>query len=343
MAFPYLFEADAEEGTNGVFNSETDTNSKLAVRHYEYLARNLLFPDAVPLRGAYCWHIDLSGGTADAYLEELEGFDTALAGTIHIAGAIQITNNLVMAASDQFVHFALQSAGPVNEITVEIRNNAGVIEILASDNGVPTIRAAALTLNRWHIWELSCTIDSGAGNDGTVDFFLDGNQIGAQLTAIDQGAITQARWGTIGIDVGTTAGHILMDRLIADDTRVYPMARRYGNQVLLTKSGHVALGGGQLAEVSYYAGAASDNEFRMFDTDEANTNAAPPLFPEWRNQAVQETYVYNVLDGYGYFRRGLYVQMTGTNPHAMVVLKHANVSTAGIKNYAMRRRPHGAF
>ena len=344
MAFPYLFEADAEEGTNGAFNSEVDTNSKLAVRHYEYLARNLLFPDAIPYRGAYCWVIDLSLGTADAYLEELEGFDTALAGTIHIAGAIQITNNLVMAASDQFVHFALQSAGPVNEVTVEIRNNAGVIEILASDNGVPTVRAAALTLNRWHVWELSCTLDSGVGNDGTINFFLDGYQVGAQLTAIDQAVITQARWGAVGIDAGTTAGYILMDRMIADDTRVYPVYQRYGNRIQLTKSGHVAVGSGRLEEVVYYGGNAVNNEFRLFDTDEANVNAAQSaVLHEWRNQQGQEVHTYNIMNGYGQFQRGLYVQMTGTDPRAMVILKDGLVSTASIKNYALRRRAHGGF
>lgn len=341
MAFPFLFQEHFEAGTAGAFDSETDTNSKLDFPHYPTLVPH---PNLdIPWSGAYCMRINLALGTADAYLEELAGFDAALAATIHARFYLFVSTNLVMAASDRFSILQLQSAGPANEVTVDIRNNAGTIELMmvAEPGGGETLRATALVLGVWHAVELSLTIDSGVGNDGTASFFVDGAQVGAQVTALDQAAISQARMGAIAIDAGTTAGFLLFDAVIVDDTRVFPSRKRFSQTVLVTQSGHTALGPGRISGVNLVAGGAADNVVTVYDTDQGNTSDAGNVIAQVSNGAANETVETSPqwFNG-GYFTRGCYINLVGTNPRALVTFSERFMSRGHIRSYARRRASH---
>ena len=64
MAFPFLSEANFEDGTKGHFDSETDTGSRLDIAHYSTLAK---IPGlAMPWRGAYAVRVNLATSTNDA-------------------------------------------------------------------------------------------------------------------------------------------------------------------------------------------------------------------------------------------------------------------------------------
>lgn len=340
MAFPFLFEESFEAGTLGGFNSEVDTNSKLDFPHYSVLATHPLLD--VPFRGAYCMRIDLSGGTADAYVEELEGFDAALAATIAVRFYLWVSTHLTMAASDRFSILRLQSAGPVEEIHVDIRNNAGAIEILMATepSGAETLRASPLTLGVWHSVELLLLVDSGVGNDGTAQFFVDGAQVGATVTGLDQAAFSQARLGTIGIDAATTAGILLFDSLVVDNARVFPVRQRFPQTTLMTATGHVALGPGRLSGVNLVAGGAADNIVTVYDTDEANTADAGNVVGQVSNGVANETEetLLTSQDG-GYFTRGCYVVLTGTNPRALVTFRERFQTPGFLRSYGLRRKP----
>ncbi len=253
MSFPWLAEINWESGslTEGGF-SETDTENRIAVRHFEFISRNYNYPNLVPHTGAYCAHVQLAndGSPADAFLSHTTPFVTALDGTISVRFYVYVTGDLVMAASDRFDIFRLESVGPVVEAAIGIVNTAGVINIGVSETASSTQTLANLELNKWHCVELVAVIDDGGSNDGTAAFYLDGNQVGATITSLNQAAITQASLGVLGQDAGTTAGHIFFDNFVADDARVYPMRDPNQHIVTITKSGHVALGSGSIQEYS---------------------------------------------------------------------------------------------
>ena len=338
MTFPYVADQNFEAGGVTEWTSETDTEAKLNVRHYTTLAQHGARLE-LPYHGAYCAHVDLSLGTADAYLQEDTAYDLAADGTLHIRFMFY-AKGLVMAASDRFTIFTLQSAGPTDEVAVSVINSAGVIQLVAAETGATAVgsgRVCDLVQGVWHTIELSVNIDAGGGNDGTVNFFVDGSQVGAQITALDQGAIIQARLGAIGIDAGTTAGHLLFDSVVADDTRVFQPTYRFGQTRTLTKSSHVYVGPGQLQSVTLMAGAATDNALICYDTDAANT-AARIIVPELRNaQGASDTVTYHVPALAGYFQRGCYVALSGTNPRAQVTARQALNSVGNMRSFARDR------
>lgn len=342
MVHPYVAEHNFEAGTNAEFTSEVDTESKLNIDHYTVLARNGARLE-VPYAGAYAAHIDLSLGTADAYLQETALYDM-VAGDRRLLRLMFYAKGLTMAASDRFTILALQSAGPVDEMTLSILNNAGRLQLVAAETGATAVasgRVADLIQEQWHTLELLINIDTGA-TDGSMTFFLDGYQIGTELTGLGQGAITQARIGAMGIDAGTTAGHLLFDSIIVDDTRVFPPATRFSATRVLTKSGHAFLGPGQIESVALIAGAGTDSVLTCYDTDEANTNT-PMIVPELRNaDGGLDPVVYLAWHGAGYFKRGCYIVLSGTEPRAHITARRAtSLSVGAIKSYVRDRPGHG--
>jgi hypothetical protein len=338
MAFPFTFNEHFELGTIGSFNSETDTDNKLDIVHYPLLAGSPIVD--IPWAGAYCMRIDLAGGTNDALLTELEGFDVNANTAAHVRFYLFVSRTLTMAASDTFDILRWDSAGPVIEFSINLFNNAGVIEIRAGDTGGATLRSSPLERGRWHSVELS--INTGTGANGTCDFFLNGGQVGAQVGSIASAALTQARLGAMGIDAGTTAGVLLFDAIVVDDTRVYPQKERYPATLLMTGSGHAAVGPGRLASVNLLAGAAADNIVSVYDTDQANTADAGNIIAQVSNSAASETEQVDLIvsPSGGYFKRGCYVTLSGTNPRALLTFAERYQSKGLIRSYGLRRVPH---
>lgn len=328
---PLAFECNFEENSTTPFDSETDTDGKGNVRHYSYLAKQN--PSRIPYLGAYAYEIDLAGGTNDCYLQEDSAFDTSAAGTVALRFYLWVSG-LTMAASDYFTLATLQSAGPTDEAVLGIVRTAGGVyqfvagetSVLAAAQGAAT-RSADLIQNQYHCLELACTVDAGVGNDGTIAFFLDGQQVGAAITALDQGALAQMRLGAIGIDAGTTRGILLFDCIAGDTVRVGTFAHRWGQTRILTKTGHAVLGPASIVEADLIqSGAAPDETMTMWDTDEGDTSDLSKRVVVF--QAYRSIYV----------QRGLYCVIAGTNP--VGVIKTANSldqSEGGIKNLAFRR------
>ena len=341
MAFPYVFEANLESGTNAEFTSEVDTENKLSIAHYAMLAKHPARLE-LPYSGAYAAYINLAGGTADAYLQEDTGFDLALAG-VRALRLLFYAKGLTMAADDRFTILALQSAGPVDELTISVLNTAGRVRLVMAETGATAVasgRSIDLIEGQWHTLEIVFTLDAGGGNDGTATFYVDGYQVGAAVTALDQAALIHARLGAIGIDAGTTAGHLLFDSLVVDDTRVFPV-KRFGQTRLMTKSGHAFIGPGALSSITLLPAAnAADAVLALYDTDEANT-AAPLIVPELRID-VSESLTYTVPLAAGVFQRGCYAVLSGTNPRAFVTARRATDSGVGpIRSYVENRPAHG--
>jgi len=338
VAFPFLFQEDFEAGTIGNFNAETDTESRLSVDHYSVLAATPGL--AMPFRGAYALRVNLAndGSPADAYVQENDGFDLALDGTLYVRFLLWVSPDIIMANSDEFLILALQSAGPVDEGVVAINYTTanglrlGVGETSAS-------QFLPLTTGVWHTVELAVVLDDGPSNDGTLTLYLDGAAATA-VTGLDQAAIAQARLGVIGQDAGTTKGVILFDDVVTDDARIYAPALRYTLSPLLTKSGHAFVGPGWVDAARLMAGAATDNVLALYDTDVAGTEDASKVKLELKNTANSEVVQSNLLAPIR-FERGCYVSLTGTNPRAHVDIRPgvAYGSDGAIRNYGLRRTP----
>ena len=116
MAFSYTFEENFESGGIGNFNSETDGNGVLNILSFREVAGKFT-NSPMPFRGAYVMETDLNGNdtTSHQYLEELAGFDISANATLFIRFVFFVTDDLVMAASDRFTIFTLQS-GTVSEL-----------------------------------------------------------------------------------------------------------------------------------------------------------------------------------------------------------------------------------
>jgi hypothetical protein len=336
MAFPWLSETGFEDGTRGHFDAETDTENRLDFPHYSELAR--VGGPEMPWRGAYCMRVNLAndGSPADAYVQETGSWDLAATGVIFLRLMFYVSRDLVMGNTDEFALFQLWSStntvegGAYINFTTANGLRLGIGEASATS-------FTPLTQGVWHCLELGYVIDSGAGNDGTLDAWLDGAAL-TQVTGLDQGAITSGVLGVLGQDATTTRGTILFDDIVADDARIYPPSERFPDQLILTTSGHVFVGGGELAQVELYSGGATDNVLAVYDTDRGATNDASNSKLELKNTANNER-----VPGDDPVRvhRGAYVALSGTNPRALAKIGWANSYSAGaMRQQGLRRTPN---
>lgn len=317
MAFPFTGHEDFEAGTvaGSAFNSETDTDAKLDIVHYRDLARVPGLP--APWYGAYCMRVDLAGGTNDAYLQENDTWDIAADGTLYFRFRFFVSADIVMADTDLFSIWQLESSGPVVEACVFLQYTTanglrlGINET-ASASGASFL---GISTGAWHTVEVFVNLDDGGSNDGTLDLWLDGGQA-TQITGLDQAAVVQGKLGAIGIDAGTTRGTLLFDDVTADDARIYGTDDvRFPESKTLYKTGHAFVGPGVIDNVTLLAGAGTDCVLVAYDTDRANVNQEP-LFPALQNTANNE-----VVDPAGMpirVQRGCYITLAGTNPRAAV-------------------------
>jgi len=343
MAFPPVFQENYEDGSRGNWDAETDSQSILSFPHYSTLARQE--PHAIPFRGNYACQVDLAGhtGTTAATLQH-NALDMSVNTTRHFRWYMYVSN-LVIAASDRLQIFSIRATN-TEHVVVEILNSAGSILLRAGQNSTGgTLRSTSLTQNTWLCVELSLLYDGDGSGDGTIDFFVQGAQVGAQLTALTQAASTRFNLGTFvgatGVNTGITSGIILFDEFMIDDERVYPFYERFPQRMVLTESGHVAAGPGRISEITLLSGGAADNTLRVFDSDAAViTDPTNLIVPELRNMNANETVPWDIKPDSGYFNRGVYVDLTGTDPRAMVTLADGLITEGAKKSYARRRSAH---
>lgn len=341
MGFPWIFESNWEAGTSAEWDSETDTADpiQLSFPHYTELAR---FPWAhwAPFRGAYCMRVTLSGGTEDAYVQEGD-LDIASATNRFVRFAIQFSPTFTGTADDTFNILELQETGNAAMVTFGARIVAAtdVIE-LGIGKAAPTTFGAAIERGVWYIVELDITLDDDTNDDGTIDIYVTKADdpsstvvYATQVGSLDQTAVTH---GVLGIQdhLDTTTGAILFDSFIFDDARIYAPRRRYVQEILMTKSGHLFVGPGCVNNTTLLAGAGTDCVLSLFDTDEADTNDAGNILVELKNTANNE-----VVDPAGMpvrARRGAYVSLSGTNPRAVLQIGESPTSDWHVRHRGMR-------
>ena len=328
MAFPYLFEANFETGDNSEWDGESDTGSLLDFPHYSELARTPGM--GMPYRGSNCARIAM--GDANDHTLTAGAVNVSANGTFGVHFALFIGKDVAATANDTFALLELQASATV-ELSVGLRITATTdeVEIGVGETAPTAFASSTLTKGRWYVIEVTGNVDAGGGDDGDAELRVDGTVV-ASVSSLDQGAITDAVFGTQDT-LATTTGTILLDEFIADDTRV-GMDNRWSQDRLLTKSGHVFVGPGVVDNITLISGAGTDCVMELFDSDVADT--AQPFRARLANTANNE-----IVDPAGMpvgeIVKGAFVSLSGTDPRALVKIGRAIRSDGGLRDHALRR------
>lgn len=335
MAFPWIFDDNFESGTNSGWDSETDTGSRLNIRHYTYLAKqdaSLVGPIA-PYRGAYCAEWDL-GDTNDHVLIEGD-IDIADGSTATVAFYLFIGNDFTATADDDFNIFEFQQAAGTNEGSIGLRIIAAtnVVSIGIGDGTAPS-SYVPLSPQRGKWIHVAATYKCSTTAVGTFTLFLDGAQVIALTTLTNAAAIGRGVLGTQDT-LSTTTGHIYMDQFIFDDLRIYPFKDRYPEQLTIYKSQHIALGESEVLNLTLAQGAGTDNAVKLWDTDKGETTDEFGYVAHLYNLTASEPPI-DLADVPMNFKRGVYAQVSGTSPKVLIHIgKSQGYYSAG------RIRQHG--
>ena len=336
MAFAWIMEVNFEDGTDGTFDgTEQDDDGRLNIQHYSEIARTPGL--AMPFRGAYAMRIDLATGINNAFLLENTNFDlTAGSGEIYVRFYLWVSDDIVMANNDQFEILQVRSAS-ADEGVIAIRfTDASGFEIGFGELAGTTW--TALELGKWISVEFFIVVNAGAG---TLDLWIDGSNTNTgQIINLTHATTTHARLGVVDQDSGTTTGTLLFDQFIADDGRIFPVAQRFPNDVLLTKDGHLFVGSGRIDNITLMSGAGTDCVLTVYDTDVASTSDASNFVVELKNTANNE--LVDPANTPITVTRGAYVVMTGTNPRCMAKIGRVSGygSDGAIRTFASTRLPH---
>lgn len=343
MAFPYVFESTFEGGTNGEWDSESDTGARLDFPHYSVLASttDALGSNGLPYRGAYCARIRM-GDANDHTLTEAD-IDIAAAATSFFRFYLFLGNDVAATADDTFNVFELQDSANTTVLGVvglRITGTTDVVEIGVGATAPTTFATAGLNKNQWYGVELrAVTATDATATDASMTLWLDGTQV-AQATGIDQDLAVGS--GVLGTQntLATTTGTILLDEFAQDDARLFPFRERFPQYLTFTRSGHAFVGPGSI-DFAVLLSATSGNIMRLYDTDTGNVDDAQGF------RAELDLASHTSVEGLIHFERGCYVQLTGTNPRGAVTMAtHDNVGGAigpvyysawGLRYYGQRR------
>ena len=328
MAFPFLAEETWDDGTRGNFDAETDASAILDFPSYAELARG----GFAPWRGAHALRLRLSG-TATAEIVETGTFDTAAAGTISVWFPLLIGADLSLTDTDTILLASLDSAGPVSEAVVGIRNNGGAYELFCGETGATATLPITPNNKRWYQIEVVAVIDDGVSDDGTLVFYVDGAQVGATITGLDQAAITQFRLGAISGTAAGNRGTILIGGVIADDVRIYPRERFAQDSVWVTRD-ITAFVGPCTLDAASVTGTSTDAVMTILDTDIYSATGIG--FSREPRVYLRNVTANDQAPGFNTpieIKRGAYVQLTGTSPQGWVSIRRPSAVVMSAANY----------
>ena len=335
MAFPYIFEANFEQGTNGEWDSESDTGALLDFPHYSEIARQPGLP--MPYHGAYCLRV-VMGDTNDHTVTEGD-IDIADTVTRYSAFYLCVGSDVVATADDTWNIYEVQGTASAVENAVGLRITAttDVVEIGVGNTAPTAFASETLIKNRWYHIQLVSVIQTGG--TGTATLWINGVS-SASVTTLTNTAVLQGVLGTQNT-LSTTTGTILIDEFRFDDLQLYPDKERFPIHKTFTKSGHLFVGRG-VVDAALLVSTTAGNIMRLYDTDTADVNDA-------ESQVVELAIGASTSGGGPFtFKRGCYVQLTGTNPRGEVYIRQYGHETgamgplyyseAGMRSYGLRRK-----
>ena len=308
-SFPFQFEANFEGGDASEFTSTVGT--QVAVEHYKELARNGAW--GVPYRGAYALQ-GTFGTNTDSYVRSTS--ITIGSGSVGYSRFMFYIGDDVSASTTTEV--LLHTTEPaVAGIGLRIESGGDIKFGIASNGSALTTSDVVLEKGRWYTAELT----ADTTNTNTCTATLNDAVSVTIANGVATGATTESRLGVVGIGAGSLAnieGTVTLDELATDTARLYGFDSRYPQRLLVTKDSHIFVGSGNIEDVQLIAGAGTDCELNIYDTETGDTNPQNLVYRH-TNNTTDEATNYNGRNKIK-LHKGAYVTMSGTDPRAVIAL-----------------------
>ncbi len=316
-------------GTRGNFDSQTNSGSSLITfPHYSELARFGM----APWSGDYVMKCTLSG-SATSFLTETGGFDVVDAGeTWHFWFPILVQEDFTLTAGDLCQVFQLSSGAA--QVDFGIRNNSGTYEFYIGQSAATNTRAFTRNNRRWYQMEFTYAPAAGTG---TIDWYVDGGQVGAQIGSLTNTDLTQGLLGilTEAETLNSTSGSFLIDSLfMTSDARIYPR-RRFDTSKYVVDDGVVFVGPCVVDSI-HFTSTVDDDVCIVTDTDDSNTANPGSRDPE---MILRVATANDVAPGFSTpvrFERGVHLAFTGTGIFEAVVNVNGGAPVSSHANYVDR-------
>ena len=321
MALPLEFFESFEMGTKGSFDSETDTGNRLDYPHAKDIA------PVMPYRGAYCMRINLGKNSSDAYLEDGVSWpdQTSRSGRfrLFIGKDVQFGNDLDKACILQFYSSTSTKEARILLARIEPIGVCLVTQMEGDSWGFGSwLPHLKVPVDKWVTVEFEKWVDVAAGY---ISVKL--TDIGTVASArFAEGTITKYRLGATD-QTGDITGTIYFDDFAIDEDRLYEDHSAHngalsGGSMLFVQSGFAFLGPGEIEHVSLIDGGSGDCRLKIYDTAEPT---AKPLGGLRDSLATLTANATEQSHHRGFrVKRGAYVELSGTNPQAIVRLGHVD-------------------
>lgn len=314
MSLPYIFSSSFDVGSNGEWDSETDSGTLLDFPHYRDLAALPDYP--APYRGAYCMRIQ-PGDTNDHTLKEGD-LNISASSTAWVRFALFISSNFAATGNDTFNIFEWQKGDNTVEacISLKIVASTDLVQIAIADGTEASSNFVDLSKGVWHVIEAKAYIHTSSS--GTLDLYVDGIKVKALTGLTQSAAITHGFLGTQNTASTTDTGYLLFDEFVFDDTRC-GITHRWNTNRLITTSSFLFVGGGRVDNIKLIDGGGGDMTCELYDTDIYSAS----LTPVWRGRTVVANTDVDAADVPVTFSRGCLAVLTGTLPAAQFTLGRA--------------------
>lgn len=308
-SFPFQFEANFEVSDASEFTATVGT--QVAVEHYKELARNGAW--GVPYRGAYALQA-IFGTDTDSYVRSTS--ITIGSGSVGYSRFMFYIGDDVSASTTTEV-LLYTTVPAVAGVGLRIEAGGDIKFGIASNGSALTTSDVVLEKGRWYTAELT----ADTTNTNTCTATLDDAISVTIANGVATGATTESRLGISGIGAGSLAnieGTLSLDELATDSARLYGFDSRYPQRLLVTKTTHAFVGTGNIEDVQLIAGAGTDCELNIYDTETADTNPQNLVYRHTNNTSDEATN-YNGRNKIK-LHKGAYVTLSGTDPQAVLAL-----------------------
>ena len=358
MAFPYSWESGLEEATVGsaeVFQTETDTASKLSISHYTNLARFRLAPHS----GAYALMIDQPvGDNTNAFISKTSSLDLGLGTTRFLRFYYYLSENFSMASGEGATLLEVRTdAEPIAKVGIKAKADNRIYAWLAQSDAAASDSPQELNIGtneppwtgdtpetrlggrksalmKWFHFELRLVRDDGPSQNGTLTLWVNDTQVGSVITGLDQGEVTEVRVGYIQFQ-GAPIGQYVIDDIKVDNARIFmdqPDAGQSANRWVTASEDHPLVGPGCFSVA--LTGVGTDAVLELYDSDGVPNSLVPIdiVRNTAANERVDVSRMYNV-------NYGLYTILSGTSPQAFInvheggIHSHGGLIQRGIKTH----------
>jgi len=181
-----------------------------------------------------------------------------------------------------------------------------------------------------------------ASGAGTIDFFVDGEQVGAQIASLTNATTVQAQLGILSDPGASGAGDLLIGGLICDENgRIFPRTRFPADTKWVTDDMTAFIGPCTL-DSAIMTATAGDGRLTLLDTDVFTSTGTK--YSREPTVYISHVVIDDMSPGFNTpveFKKGIYAIMTGTNPQAWVSIKRPSAvvqSSAQYVNKGLKRR-----